>query len=304
MLDFFFFFFFFFFLTSTPTATYSYSVLLLLLLSALHRHYQRFSAFSDYDLTPVSFHPPASLVQASPSPDLQERQTMTTLLASQTPVFDENKRTFGIKSRVDLMEKMERMEAQLAEIHAQREEDKRSLDHHRLLLDDHRLRLDQLEPARLQIASIRKPVLTKLAHSISENWPSDPLAVQSRNVFAHGGHLKTDIATIQSEPDPAEKQLLMRGFEMGYGVPLSLQKEFLKYNAIVKLMNLHCNLKTLDNMVGKTRDRTDTRKLLEEWKAWVGEGSNLETYPLTTDKESILLYNRLIRNHGNTIPKE
>ena len=59
--------------------------------------------------------------------------------------------------------------------------------------------------------------------------------------FAHGGQVKTDIATIQSEPDPAEKQLLTRGFEMGYRVPLSLQKEFLKYNAIVNLMNVHCN---------------------------------------------------------------
>lgn len=71
-----------------------------------------------------------------------------------------------------------------------------------------------------QIASIRKPLLVKLPHLISENWPSDPLAIQSRNIFAHGGQLKTDIATIHSEPDPAEQQLLTKGFDMGY-VPMN-----------------------------------------------------------------------------------
>ena len=222
---------------------------------------------------------------------------MTTLVASQTLVFDENQRTFGSKSGMALMDKMDRMDIQLAELRAQRDEDKRSLDHHRL-------RLDQLEPARLRIALIRKPVLAKLAHSISEIWPSDPLAIQSRNVFAHRGQVKTDIATIHSEPDPAEQQLLTRGLDMGYGVPLSLQTEFLKYNAVINLMNVYCNLKTLDTMIGKSKDRTETQKLLDQWKAWVGEGSNLETYPFTTNKESILLYNRLIKNYGNTISKE
>lgn len=36
---------------------------------------------------------------------------------------------------------------------------------------------------------------------------------------------------------------------MGYGIPLSFKSEFLKYAAILNLMNVRCNLTTLDNMV-------------------------------------------------------
>lgn len=95
--------------------------------------------------------------------------------------------------------------------------------------------------------------------------------------FAHGGQLKTDTATIHSEPDPAERQLLRKRFELGYGVPRSLEREFLKYHAVINLMNILCNLKTLDGMVSN---------------------------PFTTDKESMLLYNHLMKNYGNTIPME
>lgn len=142
-------------------------------------------------------------VQASPSTDIRERQTMTA-------VFDQNRRTFGSERGMAIMDQLEKMQIDLAELRSQREEDRRTLDHHRVLLD-------QLAPVRLQIAPVRRPVLAKLAHSITENWASNPLATQSRNVFAHGGQLKTDIATIHSEPDPAERQLLRKGFELGYG---------------------------------------------------------------------------------------
>lgn len=70
------------------------------------------------------------------------------------------------------MGKIDRMEGQIAELRAQQDDDRR--------------KLNQLEPARVHINSIRKPVLAKLAHStITENWPMDPLTV--RNCFAHGG---------------------------------------------------------------------------------------------------------------------
>ena len=76
------------------------------------------------------------------------RQTMTTLVARQTPIFDQSTRTFGSESGVAVMDKMERMEIQLAEIRPQREEDRRSLDYHGLLLD-------QLKPARLRPEKLR-----------------------------------------------------------------------------------------------------------------------------------------------------
>lgn len=57
-------------------------------------------------------------------------------------------------------------------------------------------------------------------------------------------------------------------------------------------------------MVRKHKDRMETQNLLDQWKAWVAQGSSPDTYPFMTDKESILLYDHLIKNYGNTIPME
>lgn len=122
--------------------------------------------------------------------------------------------------------------------------------------------------------------------------------------LAHGGQVKTDIATIESESDPAERLLLTRGFEVGYIVPLSLKQEFLKYNAVLNLMNIYCNLSTLDNLISKTNDRKEAFNLLKGWIKWKDRGSDLNTYPFTTDRLSMLGYNRLLRNYGNVIPRE
>lgn len=215
---------------------------------------------------------------------------MVTLVASEARHFDKAKHTFGTKNETILLGTLKKLETDLNELRTEREKDK--------------LRLDQLEPSRLQISAIRKPVLVKLAHLANTNWPLDPPAVQERNVFAHGGQARTDIAIIQCESDPAQKKLLSKGFDLGYGLPLSLQTDFLKYKAVINLMNISCNLKTLDTMVGKKKDREETKKLLEQWRAWVRTGGNLDTYPFTTTKESIVIYNRLIKRYRQTIPRE
>lgn len=223
---------------------------------------------------------------------------MKMLVATQPGLFDEKQLLFGTKNGMSFFEKLDKMEKELAELRSQQEEGRRRLD-------ENRRRLDQLEPTRIHIRTIRKPVLAKLAHGTNtENWPTDPLSIQARNGFAHGGQVKTDIATIESESDPAERLLLTRGFEVGYIVPLSLKQEFLKYNAVLNLMNIYCNLSTLDNLISKTNDRKEASNLLKGWIKWEDRGSDLNTYPLTTDRSSMLGYNRLLRNYGNVIPRE
>ena len=223
---------------------------------------------------------------------------MKMLVATQPGLFDEKQLLFGTKNGMSFFEKLDKMEKELAELRSQQEGGRRRLD-------ENRRRLDQLEPTRIHIKTIRKPVLAKLAHGTNtENWPTDPLSIQARNGFAHGGQVKTDIATIESEGDPAECLLLTRGFEVGYIVPLSLKQEFLKYNAVLNLMNIYCNLSTLDNLISKTNDRKEASNLLKGWIKWEDRGSDLNTYPLTTDRSSMLGYNRLLRNYGNVIPRE
>ena len=78
---------------------------------------------------------------------------------------------------------------------------------------------------------------------------------------------------------------------MSYIVPLSLKQAFLKYNAVLNLMNIHCNLSTLDNLVSKTNDRKEAFNLLKGWIKWEDRGSDLNTYPFTTDRLSMLGYN-------------
>ena len=107
---------------------------------------------------------------------------------------------------------------------------------------------------------------------------------------------------VESQSDPAERVLLTRGFELGYVIPLHLKEEFLRYKAVLNLRNIHCNLCTLDNLTAKTFDRNETSKLLNSWMKWVERGNDLSTYPFTTDKSSMVVYNRLIKNYGNAIP--
>ena len=57
---------------------------------------------------------------------------------------------------------------------------------------------------------------------------------------------------IESEGDPVECVLLTRGFKVVFIFLLSLKQEFLKYNAVLNLMNIHCNLSTLDNLISET----------------------------------------------------
>lgn len=230
-------------------------------------------------------------MQASPSPDFDEQQTMKMLVATQPALFNEKQLLFGTKNGMSFFENLDKMKKDLAELRSQQEDDRR--------------RLDQLEPTRIHIKTVRKPVLAKLAHGTNtENWPTDPLSIQARNGFAHGGQVKTDIATIESEGDPAERLLLTKGFEVGYIVPLSVKQEFLRYNAVLNLMNIHCNLSTLDNLISKTNDRKEAFNLLKGWIKWKDRGSDLNTYPFTTDRLSMLGYNRLLRNYGHAIPRE
>ena len=57
---------------------------------------------------------------------------------------------------------------------------------------------------------------------------------------------------IESEGDPVECVLLTRGFKVGFSSLLSLKQKFLKYNAVLNLMNTHCNLSALDILISKT----------------------------------------------------
>ena len=95
------------------------------------------------------------------------------LVATQPALFDEKQLVFGTKNEMSFAEKLDKME-ELAELRSQQEEDRR--------------RLDQLEPTRIHIKTIRKPVLAKLAHgTITENWPIDPLSIQARNGLPMAG---------------------------------------------------------------------------------------------------------------------
>lgn len=102
------------------------------------------------------------------------------LVATQPGLFDEKQLLFGTKNGMSFFEKLDKMEKELAELRSQQEEGRRRLD-------ENRRRLDQLEPTRIHIRTIRKPVLAKLAHGTNtENWPTDPLSIQARNGFEIG----------------------------------------------------------------------------------------------------------------------
>ena len=63
---------------------------------------------------------------------------------------------------------------------------------------------------------------------------------QAISGLAHGGQVRSDLSTIDPEEDPAECAVLKSGFEKLYGVLLGLRHEFVKYNAVMEMMEHPC----------------------------------------------------------------
>ena len=74
-------------------------------------------------------------------------------------------------------------------------------------------------------------------------------------------------------------------------MPIHLKNSFLRYKAVLNLMNIHCNLCILAHLTTKTFDWNKTSKLLNIWIKWVEWGSDLSTYLFTINKSSMVVYN-------------
>ena len=158
-------------------------------------------------------------------------------------------------------------------------------------------KINELLPLRKQISSIRVLVLQEAA-----DMKTLPMSRQSRNGLAHGGHVLTDLSAISNENDTAEHAKLKEGFENLYHLSLDDRRSFANYHAVINIANIRANLLTLDEFKNRDSDIEQCKKLLQSFRDWLADGSNLQTYPFTTGM--VAPYHRLMRIYQHSFALE
>ena len=229
-------------------------------------------------------------VQAPSFPTDHQKTAMKDLITSEPTIFDEQRKIFGTAPGMAIIEELQIMKDSIA------------AQDFKIAAQDSKIaaqkqRLDLLAPVQVQVRLIRKPILLNLACC-----PADPILRQARNGLAHGGQMISDLSTIDLEEDPAECAVLKSGFEKLYAVLLCLRNEFVKYKAVIDLMDIHANLLTLDVFSGKSQDMQTCASLLKEWSEWVSLGSVFDKYPFTANRTAATTYGRLMKLYGHVNP--